>query len=819
MAALAALAALAAAAPLHAQLISTHSPKLSPKSSPTSSPKSSPTSSLAAAKTGADTKYTIDDFLSPSEPLEVSASHKANRIGWATYERGVRNIYTAAAPDFKPVRITKFTEDDGVDLGGVQISDDGSIAIFIRGTTPNRSGWVANPSHDPNGGERAVWAARTDGSGAWRLANLEGTEQATGGFGGGRGAGPALSPDGKYVVFVKNGEIYRARVARGVTASVDTGGVPFIDEWGRQSDPVWSPDGTKLAFVSTRENHSLIGVYDMKARTVSYLSPSVDFDTSPTWSADGKSIAFIRKPGTPFGAQSQQGNGQFFPAGPAAAAAAAAGGRGGRGGGRGGARGGGGGRFGGDTVPQPADGLYRAAFPGGYTISFMIADVAHSALSGTAREFWHNQPSDRVFNNISSITLAGDNVVFGAQRPNDEWDRYFSVSVTTPQQEPVLLTTTDGLINDSVADRTFVTTAVSHDGKTFFYCTNANDIEKRHIWSVPVTGGTPVQISTDDGVEVSPTPLPSGKSLAVLYFNYNQPASIGIVPADGGKTKIVFPTLPKRFPQAAHVDPQIVITHPADNKFDIHNQLFLPADLKPGERRPAIIFVHGGPQREMLPAYHYMQFYHWAYGFDQWLQTQGYIVLSVNYRSGVGYGRSFQRAPGTESRGNSEYQDVVAGGKYLQSRPDVDPTRIGIWGLSYGGLLTAEALARNSDIFVAGVDLAGVHLYGSTIDTTNLGYESSAAAHVDTWKSPVFLEQGDDDRNVDFAQMVGMVDLLRAHHIYYELTVNPDDVHESLEYNRWMYIFNRGSDFLHRFVWDKETPPVMSSAAGTNGMK
>ena len=390
------------------------------------------------------------------------------------------------------------------------------------------------------------------------------------------------------------------------------------------------------------------------------------------------------------------------------------------------------------------------------------------------------------------------------------------MSVTNPEAEPVLLTPTDGLINDSVDGRTFVTTSVSPDGKTFYYCTNAQDIEKRHIWAVPLSGGTPHQLSTDDGVEVSPTPLPSGKQMAVLYFNAAQPASIGIVPTAGGSTKVVYPQLPKSFPQAAHVTPQIVITHAADG-LEIHNQLFLPKDLKPGEKRPAIIFVHGGPSREMLPAYHYMQFYHWAYAFNQWLQTQGYVVMSINYRSGVGYGRSFQRAANTNARGNSEYQDVVAGAKYLQTRPDVDPSRIGIWGLSYGGLLTAEALARNSDIFVAGVDLAGVHLYGNSVDSSSLAFQSSAAGHIGTWKSPVYLEQADDDRNVDFSQMIGLVDLLRAHGVYFELTVNPDDVHEPLIHQRWIDIFNHSSDFLHRFVWDKQAPPAMTTSSSGGG--
>jgi dipeptidyl-peptidase 4 len=362
----------------------------------------------------------------------------------------------------------------------------------------------------------------------------------------------------------------------------------------------------------------------------------------------------------------------------------------------------------------------------------------------------------------------------------------------------VLLTPTDGLIEDATS------AALSKDGKTLYYSTNAKDVERRHVWAVPVAGGTPTALTSGDGIETSPQPLASGRQVAVLYFGAKQPASVGLVPNAGGQARLVFPTLPKDFPVAAHVVPQIVLTTAADG-LEIHNQLFLPQDLKPGEKRPAIVFVHGGPMRQMLPGYHYMQFYHWAYAVNQWLASQGYVVLSINYRSGIGYGRSFRNAENTNARGNSEYQDVVAGAKYLQSRGDVDPSRVGIWGLSYGGLLTSQALARNSDIFVAGADLAGVHLYGNSLDSTALSYKSSAISAIDTWKSPVFLVQGDDDRNVDFAQMVGLVQLLRAHDVPYELTVIPDDVHESLIHARWIETWNKMSDFLHRTVWDHGT--------------
>jgi dipeptidyl aminopeptidase/acylaminoacyl peptidase len=213
-----------------------------------------------------------------------------------------------------------------------------------------------------------------------------------------------------------------------------------------------------------------------------------------------------------------------------------------------------------------------------------------------------------------------------------------------------------------------------------------------------------------------------------------------------------------------------------------------------------MIFVHGGPRRQMLLGYHYLHFYHMAYAINQYLASQGYIVLSVNYRSGIGYGKEFRNAEKRGQRGNSEYQDVLAAGKYLQRRSDVDSRRIGIWGLSYGGILTAQALARNSDIFAAGVDIAGVHLWGNTIDPKSVSYRSSSISQIDKWKSPVLLIHGDDDRNVAFSQTTGLVQLLRAHNIHHELIVFPDDVHDFLLHNRWLISFNAMDDFFKRFL-------------------
>ena len=276
---------------------------------------------------------------------------------------------------------------------------------------------------------------------------------------------------------------------------MDRGEEPFIKAWGTNSAPRWSPDGKQIAFVSERVDHSFIGIYDVATRTVKYMAPSVDRDTSPTWSHDGKRIAFIRRPGLPFGQQAQQGGGGMgVPTGPAFNPAA----QGGRGAqqGRGGA---------GRVAAGAADVARRSRNrqrPGADSRSHArdvprrlhAVDVGRRSGTGEASEFWHTTPDERVFTNINAIQWAGDHVLFTVTVPNDQWERYFSLPLAGPATAtPTLLTTTNGLIEDATS------VTLSKDGRTLYYTTNHGDIDRRHVWAVPTAGGTPKQVSTGDG--------------------------------------------------------------------------------------------------------------------------------------------------------------------------------------------------------------------------------------------------------------------------------------------------------------------------------
>jgi dipeptidyl aminopeptidase/acylaminoacyl peptidase len=281
----------------------------------------------------------------------------------------------------------------------------------------------------------------------------------------------------------------------------------------------------------------------------------------------------------------------------------------------------------------------------------------------------------------------------------------------------------------------------------------------------------------------------------------------------------MLPAKRTNFPAAQLVVPRQV-TYKASDGVMVHAQLF----EKPGAggaRKPAIVFVHGGPPRQMLLGWHYSDYYANAYAMNQYLASKGYVVLSVNYRLGIGYGYDFtSRYSGAQ--GASEYLDVKAAAEWLRAQPQVDGRRIGIYGGSYGGFLTALALARDSELFAAGVDIHGVHDFTTErgrgmmdrqrweqapdVDLAlETAWKSSPVQSMAGWKSPVLVIHGDDDRNVRFAQSVDLVRRLQAAGIRFEELVIPDDTHHFMMHRNVLRVGEATADFFDRTIGTTST--------------
>lgn len=561
-----------------------------------------------------------------------------------------------------------------------------------------------------------------------------------------RGGSPKKIDEGETPVVSVQGKVAYARAGQMWLASLQSEEKPLqIVVRGKNQPIAWSPDGQRLLFVSHRGDHSFIGIYDPAAPYVKFLAPTVDSDTDPVWSVDGKQVAFVRRPG-----------------------------------------------------------LQRDT-PDGY---FIAPDRAHpwaiwlaNPDTTEAREIWHSGAAPdssypaRAHEASGLLNWAVENhLVFPSEQ--DGWQHLYSLP--TAGGTPQLLTPE----NCEVEQWSF-----SPDKKSILFNSNCGDIDRRHLWRVTLQAEPPTQITKGDGIEWSPVFLADSTHFAYLGSNVTEPGHPFITDSTTQKPVALnlspFEIWRNSPAPVEFVTPQPVIFDSAD-AFKIHAQLFLPKNLKPGEKRPTLIFLHGGPMRQMLLGWHYMYYYANAYAMNQYLASHGYIVLAINFRSGIGYGRAFREAPGRAGRGATEYQDVVSAAKYLQTRSDVDPHRIGLWGGSYGGYLTALGLARNSNLFAAGVDFHGVHDWpvdnsdGKNIspEMIKLAHDSSPVSSVDTWKSPVLFIHGDDDRTVYFTQTVDLVARLREQGVHIEQLIFPDEDHDFLLHRSWVKAYQAASNFF-----------------------
>jgi dipeptidyl aminopeptidase/acylaminoacyl peptidase len=601
-----------------------------------------------------------------------------------------------------------------------------------------------------------------------------------------------LSADGRALIYVRGGENNRAGerpnpalIAGGVTQSIWyvtlSGGAPR--KIGDGASPALSPSGDSIAF----ERSGQIWIARPGSDTATQLTKLRGFPSTFRWSPDGKRLAFVsgRSRHSFIGvwdfasnslryldpSSDQDESPTWSPDGRSIA-----------------------------FIREPSrlsDLIFLPERSSPIPWSIRVAD----ASTGRGREVWRAKAgAGSVYREIvaeDQLHWSADGSRIAFPWEADGWTHLYSVAQSGGQAK---------LLTPGTFEVEWV--SGSADGAGVIFNSNQGDIDRRHIWKVAMDGSSaPVAITSGTGLEWNPVVAGDG-SVAMIHSDARMPSRVAI--ASNDRTRDLGPATPDQFPASQLVVPQQVVMHAADGTI-VHGQLFLPPGSAPGERHPAAIFFHGGSRRQMLLGWHYMYYYSNAYAMNQYLANHGYAVLSVNYRSGIGYGMNFREALRYGAAGGSEYGDVVAAGKYMRARADVDPRRVALWGGSYGGYLTAMGLAHNSDLFAAGVDLHGVHDWNSEIpnfvpayDSLHYGVESKTAylasplAAISGWRSPVLLIHGDDDRNVPFGETVKLAYELRKRGVAVEELIFPDEIHDFLLWRDWVAAYSAADDFLRR---------------------
>jgi dipeptidyl aminopeptidase/acylaminoacyl peptidase len=697
---------------------------------------------LVAPAARAQAGFTIEQVTGYPFPTDLTAAATGSRVAWVFTERGVRNIYVAEGPDFRARKVTDYRADDGQELTNLSISSDGRYVVFTRGgdhgsNWPGEGGLQPDPTSSPVQPQVEIYAVPFNG-GAPKLV-AQGDE-------------PVISPAGDRIAYTSNGQVWVAPVDGSMA------GKRMFFAKGQSSSPVWSPTGDRMAFVSNRGDHSFIGIFSSEAEPIKWMAPTTSRDGMPRWSPDGARIAYVRLRGTGGPPQSLL-----------------------------------------ELHPNPWQ-IWTADTRTGEGV---MVWKSPATLVGSV-------PTSEGGPNLR--WMAG-RIVFLADL--DGWPHLYSVPATggAESASPLLLTPGKFMVE-------YV--AASPDGKYLVYAANAGpereDVDRRHVFMVPVDRAAPVQLTPSEGLAWTPVVTGDNSTIAFIAAGSSAPPLPAVTSAACAAQRrdcikaIGLDRVPADFPSSQLVTPKMVVFRSTDG-LEIHGQLFERAGGS--AKRPAVVFVHGGPPRQMLLGWHYMYYYSNAYALNQYLASQGYAVLSVNYRLGIGYGHHFHHPEHAGAAGASEYNDVKAAGLYLKTLPEVDSRRIGIWGGSYGGFLTAMALAKNSDIFAAGVDLHGVHDFtadaGRRLGQTEWRYEkgdfekaatvawtSSPVAWISSWRSPVLLIQGDDDRNVRFHQTVDLARRLAQQGVKYEELVLPDEIHDFLLYSSWDTADKATAAFLDR---------------------
>lgn len=679
--------------------------------------------------------FSVEDVKSYPFPTELTASARGARIAWAFDKQGKRNVYVAEGPDFKARKLTAFNEDDGQEITSLQVSKDGKWVVFVRGGD-HGSNWdealPVNPSFSLTPYKVQINSIPFEGG---ELKSL------------GEGDEPVIHPSGKTVTFIKGGQAFETAIDGSTPAK------SLFQTRGTVSQLKWMADGSKLAFVVNRGDHSFIGVYAGASAPISWVAPSFHRDSSPRWSPDGSSIAFIRQPGT------------------------------------GGAP---------DSI------LVRRHNPWSVMVAGVGATKANVVWKAPAT-LRGSLPTTHGGTNLH--WTAGNRIVFLSY--HDGWPHLYSIPSTGGKE--TLLTPGNFMVEH---------VSLTADGRHLTFSANTGsddlDLERRHAVRVAVDQPKMEVLTPGNGLEWTPVQTGDGTAVAMISATAQRPPLPAIVKLNtSSKAKDVIQLIaqeliPKQFPLNDLVTPRQVIFQSPDG-VAVHADLFEPKANAKG-RRPAIVYIHGGPPRQMLLGWHYSDYYSNAYAMNQYLCQLGYVVLAVNYRLGIGYGYEFHQPADAGALGASEYQDIKAAGEWLARQPQVDAQRIGVYGGSYGGYLTSMALGRDSKLFAAGVDVHGVHDYvndrGHLFPNTRfekapdlekakeVAWRSSPISSVNTWASPVLIIHADDDRNVRFNQSTDLVRRLEKKGVEIETLVIVDDTHHWMKYSNAVLLNRAIADFF-----------------------
>ena len=352
--------------------------------------------------------------------------------------------------------------------------------------------------------------------------------------------------------------------------------------------------------------------------------------------------------------------------------------------------------------------------------------------------------------------------------------------------------------------------------RQLYFVANKSYIPERQLYRVALAGGTVQRISPETAGTNQPVWSPDFRHVASQFSSDTMPPELTMIDTakPGRATQVTKSPQPEFYAQTwsntgyvefpSHVDGQKLI-----------GRVSLPANYDPSKRYPLIV---GSVYSDAVQNQWGGRRAHPTWGLDQYFVAQGYIVLNVNLRGSWGQGREHNQAQ-WHSYGTMDINDLESGVRYLVAKNYVDPARVGIWGSSYGGLMTIMSLAKKSDVYAAGIAGAPAtnvwHAYPSQMwimgppDGPDMParYEAQSPLYqVQGVKDPLMLIHGTRDPVVLYSDTVALTEKMIANQQMFELVTLPGANHgwdnEGTVQTR--FAFKKMVEFFDRTVKNKK---------------
>lgn len=564
----------------------------------------------------------------------------------------------------------------------------------------------------------------------------------------------ALSPNGQTIALVRSGQIILLP---------STGGWPVLltSTQGGKSGLAWSPDGKQLAYAS-QGGIWVVSTSGGAPRRLTNAPPGAGdprqaTDRAPRWSPNGHWILFqsgrrganglyvVSEDGTVTSAitsaKDEASEGRWSPNG-------------------------------GEIIYVTRD---KEFFSG--RLDLLHFDVRSGQPIGEPNKLY-TAPVDRGGGwSIHNVVWSPDGKTLATVLQNSGWNHIYLISAKGDEPRQI----TDGAFEDE--DPVF-----SPDGKQLVFVSNRELPEASDLWTIPAAGGEARRLTRFEtpGISTQPQWSPNGRH---IYFNHQSATQTGdllvqdVTPS--AKPLYLTHTTPANYTAAAQVPERV--TWKSRDGHEIAGLLYVPKRKEASPKRPAVLWIHGGPEGQD------------DYRADLWAQylaQAGYVVLEPNYRGSSGYGEVFRNLNVEDSNGG-EVDDVAAGAQYLVSKGLADPSRIAIGGGSHGGTMVAYAVTRYPELFAAAIELYGVvdrelfvyrtnhsssirwmmKMGGSPTEKPETYRKANVLLAIDKVRTPLLIMHGENDPQVPPAESAAFVKTLHEHRKTYFYFTYPNELH------------------------------------------